>query len=172
MKRAPVCRYSFYKQRRALKTVYEHWRQVRCDCRPRNSDREVRTEMSNEIRAHALGGTASERLLKSSERDACGFHCAKRDYHKALSIIARRGKHNVHRVTILPNTYPRNASPICGLRLGDKFLHVAVRRDHDPLARIGSWSGAIAFRTCQPQGANQSRDSAEFVRRKKARQRR
>src|SRR5215510_13999579 len=149
MKRVPVCRVSFYEQRRALKAVYERWRQVRCDCRPRNSDREVRTEMSNEIRAHALGGASSERLLKSSERDACGFHCAKRDYNEALSS---------------------NAHPIVGLRLGDKFLHVAVRRDHDALARIGSWSGAIGFSACQPQGANQSRDSAEFVRRKKARQ--
>ena len=72
------------------------------------------------------------------------------------------------RRAVLPDAHAGDAHPVVGLRLGDEFLHVAVRHDHQPLARVRHRSDAVRLVARQPRRADQAGDGAEFVGREEA----
>ena len=71
---------------------------------------------------------------------------------------------------VLPDAHAGHAHPIVGLRLGDELLHVAVRNDHQPLARVRRRPDPIGLAAREARGADQPGHGAEFVRREEARQ--
>ena len=96
MECAPVGRLALHEQCGTLEARNQRRRQVGRDGRARHADREVRAQMRDEVRAHALGGPAGERLLESGERQARGLDRAQRYHHGALPAIARRRERDIH----------------------------------------------------------------------------
>jgi hypothetical protein len=54
----------------------------------------------------------------------------------------------------LPDAHAGHSHPIVRLRLGDELLHMAVRNNHEPLARICCRPDAVSLRTREPRRAD------------------
>ena len=123
--------------------------------------------MRDQVRTHPIRGAAGERLAERGACDARRFNCAERDHHRALPVAAGRRDGDFNRGAVLPHADAGDAHPVVGLRLRDELLHVAVRDDHQPLARICYRSNAIRVGAREPGGADETRHCAEFVGREK-----
>ena len=97
-------------------------RQVRGNRRARHADVQIRAQMRDQVRAHAMRGAAGERLLECGERHARGLDCAERDHHGALPAVARRRERDIDGAAVLPDAHAGHAHPVVGLRLGDELL--------------------------------------------------
>ncbi len=150
----PLGALPFTSSAEALQARNQRWRQVRRDRRARHADREVRAQMCDKVRAHALGGASGQRLLESGERQARRLDRPERDHDGALPAIARRRERDIHRPTVLPDAHAGDPHPVVGLRLGDELLHMAVRDDHQPLARVRV--GPTPSARCWPAARHES----------------
>jgi len=86
----------------------------------------------------------------------------------ALCFHCEGVRHDVDGAAVLPDAHAGHSHPIVRLRLGDELLHMAVGNNHNPLARICCWPGAVGLITSEARCTNHGRDSAEFVRRKES----
>src|SRR6476620_2204982 len=124
--------------------------------------------MRDEDFSHPISGTPRKRLLERSARNTRSLHCAESNNDRALPSASRGREHDVSGAAVLPDADAGHFHPIVGLRLGDELLHMAVRNNHEPFARVCCYADAVSLRTRKPRCTDYSRYSAKFVGRKKA----
>ena len=146
---------AFHQQGRDLQAGDHRRRQIGGDRRARNADGQIRAQMRDQVLAHPLIGAAGQRLLKRRARDARRFDGAERDDDRALAAIARRRQHHRQRIAVLPDAHAGDPHPVVRLGFGDQVLHMAVRDDHDALARIGLRPDAVGLRAREPRRPDQ-----------------